>query len=240
MSFPPSAACKFLDLPPVNLRNLHLHLTKNPFASRPPHLCGVTLRKQLGREALCKQLFAEHAAHAPSVSSKLLPKTAHGEGVLSAGETDAHCNRKLSRRWESRGGCRSDLDIRQPHLGVLWLLSVATESNRIASAEAIEAAKKVKSAIEVTQDTFPIPSHIPSATDEKNLSRLHLPRKCPIMKRTRETCLFSPRSGKRQRSCFRFEEKIRFRQSDHAHWAAHAPGRAADFGFAADGLAGVL
>ena len=39
MSFPPSAACKFLDLPPVNLRNLHL--TKNPFAGRPPHLCGV-------------------------------------------------------------------------------------------------------------------------------------------------------------------------------------------------------
>ena len=43
MSFPPSASCKFLDLPPVNLRNLHLHLTKNPFASRPPHLCGVTI-----------------------------------------------------------------------------------------------------------------------------------------------------------------------------------------------------
>ena len=43
MSFPPSASCKFLDLPPVNLRNLHLHLTKNPFVSRPPHLCGVTL-----------------------------------------------------------------------------------------------------------------------------------------------------------------------------------------------------
>ena len=43
MSFPPSAACKFLDLLPVNLRNLHLHLTKNPFVSRPPHLCGVTL-----------------------------------------------------------------------------------------------------------------------------------------------------------------------------------------------------
>ena len=43
MSFPPSAACKFLDLHPVNLRNLHLHLTKNPFVSRPPHLCGVTL-----------------------------------------------------------------------------------------------------------------------------------------------------------------------------------------------------
>jgi len=43
MSFPPSAACKFLDSPPVNLRNLHLHLTKNPFAGRPPHLCGVAL-----------------------------------------------------------------------------------------------------------------------------------------------------------------------------------------------------
>ena len=44
MPFPPSASCKFLDLPPVNLRNLHLHLTKNPFASRPLHLCGVTLK----------------------------------------------------------------------------------------------------------------------------------------------------------------------------------------------------
>ena len=40
MSFPPSASCKFLDLHPVNLRNLHLHLTKNPFASRLPH-CAV-------------------------------------------------------------------------------------------------------------------------------------------------------------------------------------------------------
>jgi len=47
MSFPPSAACKFLDLPPVNLRNLHLHLTKNPFVSQPPHLCGVTLTIKL-------------------------------------------------------------------------------------------------------------------------------------------------------------------------------------------------
>ena len=43
MSFSPSAACKFLDLPPVNLRNLHLHLTKNSFAGRPSHLCGVAL-----------------------------------------------------------------------------------------------------------------------------------------------------------------------------------------------------
>ena len=34
-------ACKLLDLHPANLRNLHLHLTKNPFANRLPHLCGV-------------------------------------------------------------------------------------------------------------------------------------------------------------------------------------------------------
>ena len=45
LSFPPSAACRFLDYPPVNLQNLHLHLTKNPFAGRPPHLRGVTLGK---------------------------------------------------------------------------------------------------------------------------------------------------------------------------------------------------
>ena len=65
MSFPPSAACKFLDLHPVNLRNLHLHLTKNPFASRPPHLCGVTLghyrtiRRQRWRCLFCHLLLAE-------------------------------------------------------------------------------------------------------------------------------------------------------------------------------------
>ena len=121
----------------------------------------------MGREVLCKQLFCGTCCPRAICIVKTSAKTAYGEGVLSAGETDAHCNRKLSRRGGSRGGCRSDLDIRQPPLGVLWLLSVATESNRIASAEATEAAKKVKSAIEVTQDTSPIPSHIPSATDEK-------------------------------------------------------------------------
>ena len=55
MSFPPSAACKFLDLHPVNLRNLHLHLTKNPFASRPPHLCGVTL---MSNDCVCVPVIA--------------------------------------------------------------------------------------------------------------------------------------------------------------------------------------
>ena len=51
-SFPSSAACKFLDLPPVNLRNLHLHLTKNPFAGRPPHLRGVALKIQIQQIAV--------------------------------------------------------------------------------------------------------------------------------------------------------------------------------------------
>ena len=33
----------FFDLPPVNLQNLPLHLTKNSFASAPTHLCGIAL-----------------------------------------------------------------------------------------------------------------------------------------------------------------------------------------------------
>ena len=48
MPFPPSAACRFFDLPPVNLQNLPLHLTKNSFASAPTHLCGIALEKQKG------------------------------------------------------------------------------------------------------------------------------------------------------------------------------------------------
>ncbi len=43
MPFPPFAACRFFDLPPVNLQNLPLHLTKNAFASAPTHLCGIAL-----------------------------------------------------------------------------------------------------------------------------------------------------------------------------------------------------
>ena len=48
MPFPPSAAGRFFDLPPVNLQNLPLHLTKNSFASAPTHLCGIALEKQKG------------------------------------------------------------------------------------------------------------------------------------------------------------------------------------------------
>ena len=43
MPFPPFAACRFFDLPPVNLQNLPLHLTKKSFASAPTHLCGIAL-----------------------------------------------------------------------------------------------------------------------------------------------------------------------------------------------------
>ena len=43
MPFPPSASCRNLDLPPVNLRFLQSHLTKNAFAIAPTHLCGIAL-----------------------------------------------------------------------------------------------------------------------------------------------------------------------------------------------------
>ena len=43
MSFPPSAARKFRRVTGGKSRNFRLHLTKNPFAGRPPHLCGVAL-----------------------------------------------------------------------------------------------------------------------------------------------------------------------------------------------------
>ena len=45
MPFLPSASCRNLDLPPVNLRFLQSHLTKNAFAIAPTHLCGIALRE---------------------------------------------------------------------------------------------------------------------------------------------------------------------------------------------------
>ncbi len=42
---PPSASCRNLDLPPVNLRFLQSHLTKNSFVTAPPHLRGVALNQ---------------------------------------------------------------------------------------------------------------------------------------------------------------------------------------------------
>ncbi len=44
MPFLPFASCRNLDLPPVNLRFLQSHLTKNAFAIAPTHLCGIALR----------------------------------------------------------------------------------------------------------------------------------------------------------------------------------------------------
>jgi hypothetical protein len=41
--FQPSAACKFLDLPPVSPRNLQAHLTKKALADRLSLLCGISL-----------------------------------------------------------------------------------------------------------------------------------------------------------------------------------------------------
>ena len=43
MPFLPSASCRNLDLPPVNLRFLQSHLTKNVFVIAPTHLCGIAL-----------------------------------------------------------------------------------------------------------------------------------------------------------------------------------------------------
>ena len=79
MSFPPSAACKFLDLHPVNLRNLHLHLTKNPFASRPPHLCGVTLELPYSSTCCPRSPAAKCFTSASCCSSKVrLPSNITG------------------------------------------------------------------------------------------------------------------------------------------------------------------
>ena len=59
MPFPPSAACRFFDLPPVNLQNLPLHLTKNSFASAPTHLCGIALEAKIACEKLAKPRLTE-------------------------------------------------------------------------------------------------------------------------------------------------------------------------------------
>ena len=48
MPFLPSASCRNLDLPPVNLRFLQSHLTKNAFAIAPTHLCGIALKHEIG------------------------------------------------------------------------------------------------------------------------------------------------------------------------------------------------
>ena len=64
VNFPPSASCENLDLPPVNLRFLQSHLTKNSFAIVPPHLRGIALAFVNSR---VNSLNAFPAARIPSV-----------------------------------------------------------------------------------------------------------------------------------------------------------------------------
>ena len=109
MPFPPSAACKFLDLPPVNLRNLHLHLTKNPFASRPPHLCGVTLKNLRNK---------------PSSMRVSAPKGSRGRSespLVASAEAISPCSDKNQETWE----CNAKVSKGRP------------QSPLVASAEAI-------------------------------------------------------------------------------------------------------
>ena len=40
---------RHVNFPPANLCNLHLHLTKNPLADRPPHSCGAALNLRSAR-----------------------------------------------------------------------------------------------------------------------------------------------------------------------------------------------
>ena len=93
LSFPPSAACRFLDLPPVNLRNLHLHLTKNPFAGQPPHLCGVALIPS----------FDEEIGRAPDrIAKRRLSRPCRAWSLAAPApgmqRASACCCRKIARR----------------------------------------------------------------------------------------------------------------------------------------------
>ena len=79
MPFPPSAACRFFDLPPVNLQNLPLHLTKNSFASAPTHLCGIAY-------------IFHHPL--PGMVSLLLRKMERKPDWLSDFPVQIYCNRR--------------------------------------------------------------------------------------------------------------------------------------------------
>ena len=59
--------------------------------------------------------------------------------------------KKLLRRGGVQRGLKSRLAPSSPPLGALWNLSVATESNVFASAEATGAADKIKMDVEVNQ-----------------------------------------------------------------------------------------
>ena len=97
MPFPPSAACRFFDLPPVNLQNLPLHLTKNSFASAPTHLCGIALTIRWPalagrggsvsrRDHNPKTEKRAHLAWARTSQRRAKPIPSHSSGEGSGGE----------------------------------------------------------------------------------------------------------------------------------------------------------
>ena len=101
MFFPPSAACKFLDLHPVNLRNLHLHLTKNPFASRLPH-CAVlpksTLDKSHSKRGFVKPSPWQGRTYSPPASRRWYPSRWSGSCTLRWGVSlSAESDRKFGK-----------------------------------------------------------------------------------------------------------------------------------------------
>ena len=102
-SFPPSAACKSLDLLPVNLRNLHLHLMKNPFAGQPLHLCAVPPRNRVR--------FFE------SVRRKNLPAHSGAAGMdedlITCGGQPQDCEPSLVK---STRNARSDSSVKQKYM----------------------------------------------------------------------------------------------------------------------------
>ena len=89
MPFPPSAAGRFFDLPPVNLQNLPLHLTKNSFASAPTHLCGIALSHSAWRN-----LWRLRRPFAPTYKLVLYqPLTGRGGSVSRRDHNQATGNR---------------------------------------------------------------------------------------------------------------------------------------------------
>ena len=71
MPFLPSASCRNLDLPPVNLRFLQSHLTKNAFAIAPTHLCGIALNVITVASSKSQHLLNGRTAATPCYSKDM-------------------------------------------------------------------------------------------------------------------------------------------------------------------------
>ena len=124
MPFPPSAACRFFDLPPVNLQNLPLHLTKNSFASAPTHLCGIALSSvslQLTAPSaegafwfvrLCV-LLPTQAGRGGSVSRRDHSHPAKNRVHLTGGTAYAEVRTSNASRSSGRGGLGRGASLRE-------------------------------------------------------------------------------------------------------------------------------